>query len=114
MYYYIRAETSPKNWIRIRATLGYVVTEPRHAMCSFVQIGVRRGGCNGKSALPLLKFENFDVICCFHKKYPKMFDRAFGARITHLAKTCLIRRKILKNFRLHLDPTKLPVSQYHR
>ena len=28
-----------------------------------------------------LEFENDDVICCFHAKYPKIFDRAFGARI---------------------------------
>ena len=68
----IRAETFPKIWIRIRATLGYVVTEPRHAMCHFAYMGVHRVGNNGESALPLLKFETFDVKCCFHKKCPKI------------------------------------------
>ena len=106
-----RAETFPKIWIRIRAILGYVVTEPRHAMSHLVHMGVHRGEDHGKSALTLLKFDIFDVKCCFHKKCPKIVARAFGAEITHLSKTCLKRRKIHKNLRLHLDLTKLPFSE---
>ena len=32
---------------------------------------------------PPLEFENDDVICCSHAKYPKFFARALGARIKH-------------------------------
>ena len=48
----IRAETFPKIWIRIRATLGYVVTEPRHAMCYLVHMGVRKAGGDGEKRPP--------------------------------------------------------------
>ena len=34
-------------------------------------------------SLPPLEFENDDVICCSHGKYPKIFARAFGARIKY-------------------------------
>ena len=33
--------------------------------------------------MPPLEFENDDVICCSPVKYPKVFVRAFGARMRH-------------------------------
>ena len=56
-------------------------------------IPIRPEGGN-LAQLPLpLEFENDDVICCFRAKYPKMFARAFGARI----KYPLIKSKAPKN-----------------
>ena len=41
------------------------------------------GGGQPGAVAPLLEFENDDVICCSHGKYPKIFARAFGARIKY-------------------------------
>ena len=54
-----RAETFPKIWIRIRATLGYVVTEPRHAMCHLVLMGVRKVGGSWEKCPPPPEIGNF-------------------------------------------------------
>ena len=37
------------------------------------------GGGQPGAVAPTLEFENYDVICCFRAKYPKIFVRAFGA-----------------------------------
>ena len=71
-----RVETFPKNWIRIRATLGYVVTEPRHAMCHLVYMGVHRGGSNTECAPPPPEIWKTWRYILFLYKYPKMFARA--------------------------------------
>ena len=39
------------------------------------------GGEQSGAVAPTLEFENDDVIRCVGAKYPKMFGRAFGARM---------------------------------
>ena len=40
-----------------------------------------RGGAGAIWGSSFLEFKNYDVICCFRAKYPKLFACAFGARI---------------------------------